>query len=248
MTFLVLKVLSGLEIDGMTEIFTLVQYVDDGGRTPTIYILECLVFVHALVVCRQISRGNEYLFFFQPAGNLIRTHALDCHGKDTLHNPCGIFVHKPLVSGFIPEIAINDCPCDVLAGFTFGLESGANFAACISCVILVHNVSERGKIVVPSGTVHAVIDGNETDTFLSEDFHYLTDFQIVTPKATHVLYQQIFHSSGFDFFHHCQKSGTVKASATYAIVRKMDWIREALRTGVVFQLAFLIGYAVGFAL
>ena len=47
-----------------------------------------------------------------------------------------------------------------LAGLAFGLESGTNFAAGVSGIILIHNIAERGKIIVPSGTVHTVIDGN----------------------------------------------------------------------------------------
>ena len=34
MAFLVLEVLSGLEIDGVSQIFTLFKNVADGGRTP----------------------------------------------------------------------------------------------------------------------------------------------------------------------------------------------------------------------
>lgn len=59
MTFLVLKVLSGLEVDCMTEIFSLVQNVYYGGRTPSVNILESLALVHALIVRCQISGWNE---------------------------------------------------------------------------------------------------------------------------------------------------------------------------------------------
>ena len=89
--------------------------------------------------------------------------------------------------------------------------------ADISCllytsgVILVHNVAERGKIIVPSGTVHTVIDGDKANATLTQNFHNLTYFQIVTTHAAHVLDTQILHIPGFHFFHHCQKSGTVKA-------------------------------------
>ena len=34
MAFLVLEVLSGLEVDGVSQIFTLFKNVADGGRTP----------------------------------------------------------------------------------------------------------------------------------------------------------------------------------------------------------------------
>ena len=52
---------------------------------------------------------------------------------------------------------------------------------------VLHNVAERGKIIVPSGTVHAVIDGDKANATLTQDFHNLTDFQIVTTHSNDVI-------------------------------------------------------------
>src|SRR5699024_3717132 len=146
-------------------------------------------------------------------GDLLRTVAVHRHGKDALDHISGFGVNQPLVPGFVPEIAVNDRACEVLAGLAFGLKSGTDFTAGVSGVILVHDVAERGKIIIPSGTVHAVIDGDKANATLTQDFHNLTDFQIVTTHAAHVLDTQVLHIPGFNLFHHCQKSGTVKASA-----------------------------------
>ena len=248
MAFLVLEVLSGLEIDGVSQIFTLFKKVADGGRTPAVHIFESLILVHALAVLGKVSGRNEDFFFFQLAGDLIRTVALNRHGKDALDHICGFGVNQPLVSGFVPEIAVNDRACEVLAGLAFGLESGTDFTAGVSGVILVHNVAERGKIIVPSGTVHAVIDGDKANATLTQDFHNLTDFQIVTTHAAHVLDTQVLHIPGFNLFHHCQKSGAVKAGAANAIVREMDNVCKALPCGELLQHCFLIGYGVALTL
>ena len=119
MTFLVLEVLSGLEIDGVSQIFTLFKKVADGGRTPAVHIFESLFLVHALAVLGKVSGRNEDFFFFQLAGDLIRTVTLNRHGKDALDHLCGFGVNQPLVSGFVPEIAVNDRACEVLAGLAF---------------------------------------------------------------------------------------------------------------------------------
>ena len=50
----------------------------------------------------------------------------------------------------------------------FGLECGTDFTAGVSGIILVHDVAERGKIIVPSGTVHAVIDGDKANATLTQ--------------------------------------------------------------------------------
>ena len=55
MAFLVLEVLSGLEIDGVSQIFTLFKKVADGGRTPAVHIFEGLVLVHALSKLCKVS-------------------------------------------------------------------------------------------------------------------------------------------------------------------------------------------------
>ena len=64
MAFFVLEVLSGLEIDGVSQILTLFKNVADGGRTPAVHIFESLVFVHALAVLGKVSRRNKHLSDF----------------------------------------------------------------------------------------------------------------------------------------------------------------------------------------
>ena len=113
---------------------------------------------------------------------------------------------------------------------------------------VLHNVAERGKIIVTSGAVHAVIDGDKANATLTQDFHNLTDFQIVTTHAAHVLDTQILHIPGFNLFHHCQKSGTVKASTTNAIVREMDNVCKALPCGELLQHSLLIGNGIALTL
>ena len=65
MAFLVLEVLSGLEIDGVSQIFTLFKKVADGGSTPAVHIFESLILVHALAVLGKVSGRNEDFFVFQ---------------------------------------------------------------------------------------------------------------------------------------------------------------------------------------
>ena len=120
MAFLVFEVLAGLEVDGVSQILPLFQNIYDGGGTPAVHIFESLVLVHALAMLCKVSGRNEDFFLFQFVGDLIRTVAVNRHCKDTLHHFCGFGVNQPLVSGFVPEIAVNDRACEVLAGLAFG--------------------------------------------------------------------------------------------------------------------------------
>ena len=50
MAFLVLEMFPCFEIDGMTEVLALFQNLNNGRRTPTVFINELLVFVDALIM------------------------------------------------------------------------------------------------------------------------------------------------------------------------------------------------------
>ena len=45
--------------------------------------------------------------------------------------------------------------------------------------------------IVPSGTVHAVIDGDKANATLTQDFHNLTDFQTVSYTHLDVYKRQV---------------------------------------------------------
>jgi len=96
--------------------------------------------------------------------------------------------------------------------------------------VLFHDIEERGKIIVTFETVHAVIDGNKTHTFLAEYLHYLSDFEIVTPQPAHVLHNDTSNIPGLYLGHHGHEAGTVKAGATDTIIREMGRIRQVIPT------------------
>ena len=59
---LVLEVLAGLEIAGVSQVFTLLQNIDDSGRTPTVNILKSLVLIYAFtMLCEMSGRDEDFL-------------------------------------------------------------------------------------------------------------------------------------------------------------------------------------------
>ena len=179
---------------------------------------------------------------------MIGAIALHRQGKDTAYHLSGFFVHKPVFPLFVPQIAVNNSAGQVLAGHAFGFEHGVDFPAGVAGVKLVHNVTERGKIIIAFQTVHTIVDGNQPDAALPQNLHDLTDFQIVAPQATHVLYDDGLHPSGLDFLHHCQKAGTVKTGSRYAIIGEVGGVRQTIPAGEVLQHLFLVRYGVTLAL
>ena len=246
--FLVLEVLAGLEIDGVAQVFPLFQNVHNGGRSPAVGVFDRLRPVYSFVKARQMDSGDFNLCLGQQLGDLIGAVALHRQGKDTAYHFGGFFVHKPVFPFFVPQVAVNDSTGQMLAAHAFGLEHRANFPAGVAGIKLVHDVAERGKIIIAFQTVHTVIDGDQTDTALPQNLHDLTDFQIIAPQAAHVLYDDGLHPSGLDFLHHRQKTGAVKTGSRYAVIGEVGGVWQPIPAGKVLQHLFLIGDGIALAL
>ena len=128
----------------------------------------------------------------------------------------------------------------MLATHALCLKHRADFPAGITGVKFIHNVAERGKIVIAFQTVHTVIDGDQPDAALPQNLHDLADFQIIVPQAAHVFDNNGLHPSGLDFLHHRQKSGAVKTGAGDTIIGKVRRVGQdtaGLRIGEIGELA-----------
>ena len=136
----------------------------------------------------------------------------------------------------------------MLAGLALGLKGGADFLAGVTGIPLIHNVAKRGKIIVPTKTVHAIIQGNQPDILLAQQFHDLTDLQIVTSQPGHIFDNDRPHMTCFYFCHHCIEAGTVKAGAGDAVIGEVGRTGKAVPSGVVLQHELLVGNAVALAL
>ena len=75
---------------------------------------------------------------------------------------------------------------------------------------VLHNVSERKKIIIPIQTVMTIIDSDQPNLLLAQHFLNLTDHQIITSQPAHILYDHRPDLPGFDGIHHADKSRAVK--------------------------------------
>ena len=71
------------------------------------------------------------------------------------------------------DVIINDPEGNKEPSLTREVSAG------ITGVKFIHDVAERGKIVITFQTVYTVVDGNQTNTTLPQNLHNLTDLQIV---------------------------------------------------------------------
>ncbi len=112
---------------------------------------------------------------------------------------------------------------------------------------VLHDVAERGKIVVTLEAVHTVVEDDQPDVLLPQNFHDLVDFEIIAPQPAHVLDDDGFHTSRLDFLHHSRISGAVEPGAGNAVVGEVGRARETVFSGVVLQHLLLMNDAVAFA-
>ena len=129
-------------------------------------------------------------------------------------------------------------PVRCLPAHALGLEHGADFPAGVAGIKLVHDVAERGKIIIAFQTVYTVIDSDQPDAALPQNLHDLADFQIVTPRRLMSLINNGLHSSGLDFLHHRQKAGTVKSGSRYAVIGEVSGVRQPVPAGKVSNICF----------
>ena len=246
--FLVLEVLSCLEVDGMAEVLSLFENTHDDRRTPGIGVFDGLVFVYALAMPRQMDGRNLDFFSREPSGDLVRTVTVHTHGKDPPYHRGSFLIHHPVSAAFIPKIAIDDCSRQVPACLSLSLKGGANLLADITGIPLVHDISERREIIVIAKTVHAVVERNQAHIFLPQGFHHLPYLEVITPQAAHVLDDDRLHIPGLDLRHHGHEAGTIKTGAGYAVIGEMGRAGESIASGIVLQHQLLIANGVGFTL
>ena len=196
----------------------------------------------------KVDGGDFYFLLLQNLRDLIRAVALHCEGEDPPHDLGGFFVHQPMCPAFIPKIAVKDGAGQVLAAHALCLEYGFDLLAGVPRIILVHNIAERGKIIVAVDAVYAVVNGDQANAFDTQNLHDLPDLEIVAPQAAHVLNDDCLHTASLDLLHHGGEAGAVKASAGDTIVGEMGRVWKTIPSGVVLQHLLLVGDGVAFAL
>ena len=104
----------------------------------------------------------------------------------------------------------------------------------------VHDVAEGSEVIISIESIHAVIDGNQADPFLSEHLHDLADFQVVTAHSAHILDANCSDVSFVDLIHHGHKARTVEAGAGDPVVGEVHRTRQVMKLCVVHKHFLLI--------
>ena len=162
----------------MPAIVHTLQNADYRTVFPVIRIIgECF----PLFLC-VIRFRNQHVICFEDFCYLHRSFSVDTQIKNPLHHSGGFFVHNPLfLVSRAYDIAVGRLcqvfPCHALRPFDCPY-----LFACVLCVKIVKQITERGKIVIPLCAVHTVIDCDIAHVTLHEkDFRIVANFQIIAP-------------------------------------------------------------------
>ena len=109
-----------------------------------------------------------------------------------------------------------------------------------------YDISEWSKIIVLPEAVYILVDCNQADILLSQQFHILSDFQIISSHSAHIFNQNRSDFPRLYFFHHGKKAWAIKSCTGDTIISKMNKIGKSMFFCILFQQFLLIWNTVGF--
>ena len=227
--------LEGLEIDGMPHVLHAGENVAHRCTPPAIGIFKLAVSAVAHALCGKVGRRAKYLFLGQNIRDLVHTLAVNDHTEDTAYNSGCFLVDDPALL----VLRIFQIPVDGMIAGVFALVAlcpvdGADLLACITSVKIVHDIEKRREIILGLiGTVHAIVDGDETNAVLREgDLRIEAHTEIVTTHATEVFYKDNAHLTGFNVGNQAFPVWTLKIRTAPTVVRIDRYIRKIPFTGI----------------
>lgn len=98
------------------------------------------------------------------------------------------FLYKLIFVVWGLHIYVGRISTKMFSGVALCSHDRADFLACIACVKIVEQLTERGEIVVALVTVYSVIDCDIANITLGKEiFGVVANFQLITPHAGHIL-------------------------------------------------------------
>lgn len=123
------------------------------------------------------------------------------------------------------------------------IEYSLDFVARVFGIPFVHNIQKRSKVIIRSVvTVNTVVNCKETDIFLwKQNFRIKTYLQIISPQSAHILNNQGFYISCFNFFYQRLKARAIEIYTRKSVIGKMANVLKTIPTGIIFEVFLLIG-------
>jgi len=238
----------GLEVDHIAAVFLQGEDLLDGGMVPLGRLQRAFGAALADPLAGSIGRGVQRPHRPQRRGNLQGAVSFQGQTVDAAHHLGCLWVNHPkpgIIRVF--HVAIGRRR-KRNPGVAFHLIDDLAFLRDVLGVVFIHNVLERGEIVLALVAVHAIGNGHqphimEREKLLGE----LAHLNIVPTQPGEVFHEHRRDVSGLDCGDHFLKAGALHSGAGDTVIHEKDGVRIAFLLGSLLENLLLVLDAVRLA-
>ena len=209
----------GFDVDHIPAIFLLCKNLGNCRFAPFIWVLLRFLSAAVKTLLLPVGHGNHNLFFLKGTRDRFIALSLQAHTENTTHYICCLRVDDPFL--FVLRcfaVSIGRLR-KRLTQVSPDAVSGSHLAADVTCVHLVHDISERRQFVFTFVAVHQIIDRNEPHIPIWEvAVGIIADRHIVSAQAGQVFDHDGGHEAHVYIIQHGLKSGAVEVCACLSVI------------------------------
>ena len=219
----------GLEVDHIATVFLQGEDFLDGGMVPLGGLYGAFAAGAVDAPAPPIIGRVDDPLRTEGGGNFRQPAALQRHLIDALHHSSGLRVNHPkarIVRVFNVAIGRRG---ERNPGVAFHLIDDPALLGNVLGVVFVHNIFERGEIVLTLVAVHTVGHRHQTHIMEREKFlGELANLNVVPAQPGEVFHEHRRDVSGLDCGNHFLKAGAFHGSSGDTVIHKRDCVHIAL--------------------
>lgn len=220
------------EVDDITAVFLRGQNLLDCGVPPFCGLHGAFGAASACTPAAPVVGRVDDPIRTEGGGSFSQPVPVQRHAVDTAYHLSGLRINHPkarVVRVF--DVAIGRRG-ERNPGVAFHLIDDPALLGNVLGVVFIHNVLERGKIVLAFVAVHAIGNGHqphimEREKFLGE----LANLNVVPTQPGEIFHEHRRDISGLDCGDHLLKAGALHGSAGNTVIHEKDSVRVALVLG-----------------
>ena len=235
-----------LEVDHVATVFLQCEDFFDGSVVPLCRLQRTFGAALTDPLAGAVGRGVQNPCLTERRCNLHRAVALQSQTVDAPYYLGGLRVNHPKLGiARVFDISVRRRG-QRDAGIAFHFVDDPALLGNVFGVPLIHNVAERGEIILALVAVNAIGNSNQPNVVLREKFlGELADFNVVAAQPGKVFDKHCRNVPGLDCLYHFLKTGAFHRRACNSIIHEKDGVRVAFFLGYLLQDLFQILDAVG---
>ena len=220
------------EVDDIAAIFLQGEDLLDGGMPPLGRLHGAFRPAPARPTAAPVVGGIDHAIGGKAGGNFRQPVPLQRHAVDPAHHFGGLRLYHPKAGiVWVFDITVGRRR-KRNTGTSFHLVHDPALLGNVFRIILVHNIFERGEIILAFIAVYAVGNGHQPYIVKREKFlGQLADLNIVAPQPGQVFDEHRRDIPGLDSGQHFLKTGTLHRRTRDTVIHEEDRVGIALVLG-----------------